>query len=296
MIPPPMSEPKLHHYVPQFYLRRFCEGTGRLWAWDRDEDRVFLATPRSIAAENDFYYLDRYANEGPLEMEKQFAQVERNAARITSRWIDLVRDNERGAQLTVPDEDRESVALFLALQFIRTADFRDILSLYASRNGDEQLDPVSKRVLHTHALWDEELVGNFTNYIRSAIWLFGKNETRTPFVTSDNPLAFRTPDHSMWLKVGLFGTETYAVYPLAPNVVMYCFPPVEPWLKTKVFDGCVSPVQLDEEMVRSENTGQVFMASRFVLSNRNDFDHERAFAKTIGTDEYAPYWEKEKGN
>ncbi|WP_276571626.1 hypothetical protein [Bradyrhizobium sp. dw_78] len=41
-------------------------------------------------------------------------------------------------------------------------------------------------------------------------------------------------------------------------------------------------------MVESENSGQVFMASRFVLSNRADFDAERAFAPTIGSDIYAP--------
>jgi hypothetical protein len=41
-------------------------------------------------------------------------------------------------------------------------------------------------------------------------------------------------------------------------------------------------------MVESENSGQVFMASRFVISPRNNFDRERAFAKTIGTDIYAP--------
>jgi len=53
-----MSDPKLHHYVPQFYLRRFCDAAGRLWAWDREADRVFIASPRSVAAERSFYYLD----------------------------------------------------------------------------------------------------------------------------------------------------------------------------------------------------------------------------------------------
>ena len=30
-----VSEPRLHHFVPQFYLRRFCDDSGRLWAWNR---------------------------------------------------------------------------------------------------------------------------------------------------------------------------------------------------------------------------------------------------------------------
>ena len=44
-----MSSPELHHYVPQFYLRRFLDASGRLWAWDRDKDRVFQTTPKSMA-------------------------------------------------------------------------------------------------------------------------------------------------------------------------------------------------------------------------------------------------------
>jgi hypothetical protein len=40
-------------------------------------------------------------------------------------------------------------------------------------------------------------------------------------------------------------------------------------------------------MVQDENTAQVFMASRFVISNAPAFSHEREFAKKIGTDIYA---------
>ncbi|HEV2727453.1 MAG TPA: DUF4238 domain-containing protein, partial [Solirubrobacterales bacterium] len=117
-----MSEPKLHHYVPQFYLRRFCDETGRLWAWDRDEDRAFPATPKSVAAEKSFYHLDLYEEEGPLEMERQLAAIEGKVARITGQWVDWVRSGARGTRLSIPDHHRQDVSLFLALQFIRTAD------------------------------------------------------------------------------------------------------------------------------------------------------------------------------
>lgn len=49
-----------------------------------------------------------------------------------------------------------------------------------------------------------------------------------------------------------------------------------------------------EEMVASENGGQVFMASRFVISSRDGFDREREFAKSVGTDLYEPYWNAKK--
>jgi hypothetical protein len=68
---------------------------------------------------------------------------------------------------------------------------------------------------------------------------------------------------------------------------MYCHPNEPPWDNLRRLDRCVSPVVLTEEMIESENTGQVFMASRFVFSSRNSFDLEREFAKTIGTDVHA---------
>ncbi len=110
-------------------------------------------------------------------------------------------------------------------------------------------------------------------------------------MASDNPVAFRQGDNSMWLKAGMFGGGTYVVYPLTPDVVMYCYPSEEPWLKLASFDSCVSPVTLSADMVDSENTAQVFMASRFVFSCRDDFAMAREFAPRIGTDAYAHYWE-----
>lgn len=71
--------------------------------------------------------------------------------------------------------------------------------------------------------------------------------------------------NAMWLKAGMFSDGTYLVYPLAPDIVMYCYPPEEPWLNVASFDSCVSQVSFTADMVESENTAQVFMASRFVF-------------------------------
>lgn len=287
------SNPKLHHYVPQFYLRRFCDSAGRLRAWDREADRVFITSPGSVAAERSFYHLDVLAEQGhdPLTMERQLASIEHETAYITNQWIEWIRDGHLGMQVPIPDQNRAIVALFTALQFLRTADARDILARIASSTGHAASSERERRILHTGALWDDKLIAIFTNRIESSAWVFARNETDVPFMTSDNPAAFRRGDNAMWLKAGMFGNGTYVVYPLAPDVVMYCYPPEEPWLKLASFDSCVSPVMLTADMVHSENTAQVFMASRFVFSCRDGFARARDFAPTIGTDVYAPYWE-----
>ena len=193
----------------------------------------------------------------------------------------------------IPDVNRDLVSLFLSLQFLRTADTRDVLSRLGSSLGESILDRPQRRLLHVEALWDDKLVADFSDRIRSSIWMFGRNGTDTPFVTSDNPVAFRTADNAQWLKVGMLGGGTYVVYPLAPDSIMYCYPREDPWLKLTTFDTCVSPVTFTPAMVHSENSGQVFMASRFVISQTDDFSDAREFARTIGTDVYAKHWRAE---
>jgi hypothetical protein len=272
-----MSAPKLHHYVPQFYLRRFRDGSGRLWVWDRDRDHVFATGPRSVAAEQSFYYLDAFEGHDPLTMERQFASLEHEVARITDQWIDWIRAGTVGMSVPIPEPNRGILSLFLGLQFLRTADARDVLTAFSSAEGVVATSAPERRSLHLEALWNDDLIGAFKERIASAIWVFGRNDTDRPFVTSDNPVAFRTADNAMWLKAGVLSPGTYVVYPLAPDIVMYCYPREEPWSKAASLDSTVSPFTFTTEMVESENTGQVFMASRFVISNNNDFAAERAF-------------------
>lgn len=206
---------------------------------------------------------------------------------VERRQLDGV---SRGSRLPIPDPNRELVSLFVALQFLRTRDVRDILAGLGAERATPSLDERERRRLHTSLLWDEQFVGELRQRIEQSIWLFGQNTTSRAFYTSDNPVTFRAGDNSMWLKAAIFTPGTYVVYPPAPDVVMYAYPNEEPWLKLVPFSERVSPVELTEEMVQSENTAQVFAASRFVISSSDEFDDAQEFAKTIGTDAYAQYW------
>lgn len=69
---------------------------------------------------------------------------------------------------------------------------------------------------------------------------------------------------------------------------MYAYPKDHPSFDVLAkFADCRSPVTVEAEMVESENSGQVFMASRFVVADRDDFAAARTFAQSIGTDTYA---------
>jgi hypothetical protein len=292
-----MSEPNLHHYVPQFYLRRFTDASGHLWLWDRDQDRVFRTRPNSVAAENNFYWHEELAALGhdPLVMEKQFSQLEGEVAKITGQWLEWLPDMKPMENVEVPNINRELVSLYVALQFLRTADAREILAAFAEQKVyGKPVAGTEKRLLHLDMLWKDSIYEGLAERIRNATWLFGRNITAIPFITSDNPVAFRTGDNAMWLKVGMYSDGTYSVFPMAPTIVMYCHPKEPPWENLGRLDCCLSPVTFTEEMVESENGAQVFMASRFIMSPRNDFEREREFAKTIGTDLYKASWARNR--
>jgi hypothetical protein len=285
-----MTGAKLHHYVSQFHLRRFADADGKLWVWDKQTDRVFPTLPGRVAAETQFYRLTQYAADGhdPLTMEKQLSKLEGDVAAITGQWLDWLPDMSPLDVVPIPRTNRKIVALYLAVQFLRTLDTREILSVLVGLDRGELVLPAEARELHTELMWDQGQIELLAKRFRRSIWIFARSTTATPYVTSDNPMAFRTADNRQWLRAGILSHGTSLVYPLSPQKMLYCHPPRGKFRALRKFANAASPVVLTDEMVDSENCGQVFMASRFLISNRAQFDIERAFAKTIGKDINTP--------
>lgn len=285
-----MNAPKLHHYVPQFHLRRFADAKGRLWAWDKQADRIFRTSPGGIAAETQFYRLTQYQADGhdPLVMERQLSEMEGGASPITDQWLAWLDQMKPLDKLPIPRINRWIVARFLAVQILRTLDTRELLSAMAELERGESVDEREARRLHTKLMWDRRVLRSWTKRFSRSTWIFARNDSATPFVSSDNPVSFRSPDNRQWLRSLVLVPDAYVVFALSPRVMLYCHPRVGPFRALGKFNNRLSPVVMDDGMVESENSGQVFMASRFVLSNRVSFDVERGFALTIGTDIYAP--------
>jgi Protein of unknown function (DUF4238) len=285
-----MSEPKLHHYVPQFYLRRFTDTNGLLWVWNKLGDVTFGTNPARVAAETNFYRMQEFEVSGhdPNTMEKQLSELEGQVSLITGQWLERFSTQALDTQIQIPASNREIVALYIAVQYLRTADARDILcALSASETNEVRLSAAERTHLHASLMWDLDTVQAIRDRIKNSVWIFGRNETETPFITSDNPVAFRTADNRQWLRLGVLSSGVYVVYPLSPTIVMYCYERSH-WERIAKFDCSLSPVRFTGEMVESENSGQVFMATRFVFSPINDFQYARDFASSIGTDRYRP--------
>ena len=292
-----MSIPKLHHYVPQFYLKRFADANGHFYVWNKTTKNIFKSTPTGVAAEKYFYRVPEFIGTevDPQFLEKDLAVLEGISAEITQGWINILDDMQVLDKITISPDDRWQIATFISVQCLRTAEQRGILASFASENDSYKsgISPDEKINLHAYMLCRRGLVEDISKWIEQSIWIFARNTTGTPFWTSDNPVSFKTSDNRMWLKgPGIMSIGSYVVFPLTPSYILYCHEPTH-WSMLKKIDCCISPVAMTADMVEHENSGQVFNATRFVISSSNDFRYADEFVETIGTDIYSPYNDKE---
>jgi len=243
-----MNAPKLHHYVPQFHLRRFADARGRLWVWDKTSNRMFGTRPGRIAAETQFYRLTHYEAQGhdPLAMEKQLSVLEGEVAKITDQWLEWLPNMAPLDVVPIPRMNRRTFAQFLAIQLLRTLDTRELLSTLAASKRGAPLTPKEEREAHTELMWDLETIELLSQRFRRSVWTFARNDTATPFITSDNPVTFRTGDNLQWLRAGILSRDTYLVYPMSPQVVLFCYPRHGKFRALGKFADAVSPVLLTE--------------------------------------------------
>lgn len=307
-----MCAPKLHHYVPRFHLARFANERGHVCTFDKVTGKVFAAGPRALAAERQFYTLPEFTGTDvdTLFLEKQFAHLEGEVCNITRCWLrqlerfsvadgsadkelidspaDLKLALEAAPKVEIPDVNRQIMSEFIALQFFRTADARELLKLSAEVSGvyKDGVNDDEARSLHAMMLCKladgDGIVSDFAQRIRQSVWMFARNSSQVPFHTSDTPVLLKTGDNRKWLKgPGIFQEGTYVVYAITPMLVLYCKEQTY-WKALEPFDCCMSPVKISGDMAKHENSGHAGMSARFVFSSRYDFDAAKAFIADPG--------------
>ena len=100
-------QPKRHHYVPETYLRAWCDAMGRVAVRRRDQDATFVTDPVNVGVEARLYG----SGVQSLWREKNFSTVEGEWPRLRA---DLVR---RGH---LHGRERDMACMFMALQIART--------------------------------------------------------------------------------------------------------------------------------------------------------------------------------
>jgi hypothetical protein len=117
------SQPKLHHYVPQFYLRQWCDEAGQLVVYPLDGRPPFRTTPHNVGAECNLYTPCPGATDVRDDHEQWFSGWEGRFAKV---WPDIF---DRGEN----PPTRKNLARFLATLLIRHPAAREVVGDFNKR-------------------------------------------------------------------------------------------------------------------------------------------------------------------
>lgn len=206
-----------HHYVSQVYLRRFEAAEGKVWLYDKDEERVVRPGPTAtinVGQEKGFYELPanpEHPDDDPEIIEKQLAAFE---AEFVDSMDVAVRIADEGGQGNL--DERARLAKTIAFQHLRTRAWRDRMSatykasfeqvlnaaweLAREISGQErpavrsvvEVEEERARALQAQAMWSNDTINKLALRISYSIWIIALNHSDRPFVTSDSPVAAET--------------------------------------------------------------------------------------------------------
>ncbi|WP_428063123.1 DUF4238 domain-containing protein [Brevundimonas sp.] len=202
---------KLHHYVPQVYLRQFTNSSGRLTAYRKDDpENPHPKLPREVGAQNNYY--TQPLPDGSLDrgLEKFFQQSE-------DHWPSIIDAFKKDGQL--PKALIEPFYDFMGSMKVRGPASRDAAELvYAEqvrmagemmeRRGDLPRPPTGMEEALSlknltisinphqsiHAM-PPMLIG-FSRVLDQVGFCLAINETDVDFITSDNPVVYFDPSMS----------------------------------------------------------------------------------------------------
>lgn len=214
-----MSDPKRHHYVPKFYLDRFCRDD-KLWVHDRNDGTYKHLPPKSVGAEKNFYAFTDNDGKWDVSAEKELSRIEGAAASV-------IRKLEAGQPISF--KEKCDLALFVSLMRYRVPDFEkeheewhdtvlkdlhkrmfptaETVKARMVQRGQEPSDEAARSIfemLHNETYNVEtkkpyyiaqmlELGMNTAQQLVNMRWLLAWAPQNTAFVTSDSPFLLVPP-------------------------------------------------------------------------------------------------------
>lgn len=305
------------HYVPQRYLRYFAE---KLVKRDKIVSRFSIFDKVKIekrenqnienyASERFFYdinfeALKKDADEEGLvipeydelikkidmqETEHAFAlRAETTMFDPISQIVSLYIMSQKIAYpnlSVIPEDKKYVVAYYLALQYLRTKEFRERLLQISERSmtffikkalgrqvdsellTELQLKLKENRIelFHNQIIFDENKVETISQVLLNHIWCIAVNETKNQFYTSDNPIVLygHLGEH------GLRSRGVEIIYPITPKLALV-MKDREYFKDNLRYDNKF--IEINDDYVKYCNELQVYQSYRYIFSKNNDFN------------------------
>jgi len=247
------SEPKRHHFLPKFYLRHFADHKKRVRMYESGRKKKAIVTSvNNAAVQSGFYTVTEESGEESQKVERLLSLIEGQAKAAIERILKGKFPPDPG--------DRNFLALFLALQTLRTPEHRrqyEVMVDYTQkvmlegwtpdyvreRLKEKGLEPTDEAVAEIIDVVENpdkyEFVPHQNEHIKIMLsvatqvapviaaraWLVGHCKTAT-FITSDHPVVWysRPTEMSRYVGVGIANAEE-VYYPLDRHYVLALAPP-----------------------------------------------------------------------
>ena len=204
---------KNQHYVPQFYLRLFSADGNLIFAYDKVVKKPFRSSVADVASAKYFYDFppNPSGSDDKQIVEKGLAEIEGGCA---TAFDQLLTEIARTGcfDLKVP-ERKVTFAYFIALQFCRTLQFRNMYSQmmeslataindkhdFARRYFAEKQEKVVVQSFdvnttqltpleHADFMFNGPFIARVVPILLDHIWIVCDNQGAEPFYTSDSPV------------------------------------------------------------------------------------------------------------
>ena len=292
-----MNGSKLHHYLPQFYLKFFADEKGLAWTYDRAKQQYLRLPPKVIAAENDFYSLPTEDAKARTIIEDMLAKlVEGPVAPVIKKLTTAYRPTQT---------ELEHLAMFVSFQRVRVPGAHAQINTAMKEFGEEftrssfatrerveagceamrratgealDVDPEELVEFVQNGQWDLSIGRHailammldqaleMVLVVASLKWTFLFAAKGRAFITSDVPFVVVPPQG--WAKetgVGLVTPGALQYLPLTSGVCLRMGEP-DYGLRTRIVDSGV---------VRTINANVAANSERFIFAN-NDSSLRRA--------------------
>ena len=289
-----MGQHKKQHYVQQSYLRRFSSNEKQIYVYDKVLGKDFLSGISDVAQESHFYRLpnDLKTQDGkpinaedPLIVEKTFQKIEGRANQDIQTLIELP------VEASIPTETRENLSIFLAIQFLRTRAYRNLvvetaeklaqaiaLDAIKENFGEEALKYAPKisfkdkaaGLFQSQQIFDFDKLAGFAEVLYNHIWILCINDTGKPLYTSDTPVVMHTPLKDQLPAVGIASPGIEIAFPLSPSRVLTLADREIYGFHESSYDGKIR--ELKAENVTYYNSLQVLDSERQIYCEQLDFD------------------------
>jgi len=261
-----------HHYIPQYYLRGFCQNFGRtIWVYDKLESCRFSTQVKSIANICGFY---------SPELEKYLSEEIENPA---NQVLDKIRNRE------IPTPyDKITLSRYIAVMWKRVPSgrksFKSQAPKVASKLRDKfhrQLDeivainPSKEDLARQRKAEIDEILNAYSNDPPEDVWHQLVRAEQTPrmiaaiatmswkFLTFDKNPVFLTCDNPVFIfrSLGVGRPESELSFPLSMHIILWA---------TRRLDRTKDYIPATPAIVKEMNRRTASVATRYVFHAKDE--------------------------